>query len=165
MRTPKSWQTASESLEQNWKPLSESMVRGHHHRGNYGFDQNVDRTLSGELGGSDGEHIGPTTETVCDEQDVGVALRRYRKRADVVDTDGDARTFRDRHGDDWPTDSQSRFFSRLALQAVAKPPPGAHMPIHQQNRSSMRTVRVVLRWQEAVEWQACMIQGRMSRGT
>ena len=27
-------------------------------------DQNVGRTLSGELGGSDGEHIGPTTETV-----------------------------------------------------------------------------------------------------
>ena len=29
----------------------------------------------------------------------------------------------------------------------------------------MRNVRVVPRWQEAVEWQARMIQGRMSRGT
>ena len=33
-------------------------------------DQNVGHALSGELGGSDGEHIGPTTETVGDEQDV-----------------------------------------------------------------------------------------------
>ena len=38
------------------------------------------------------------------------------------------------------------------------------MPIHQYNRFSMRKVRVVPRWQETVEWQACMIQGRMSRG-
>ena len=60
-------------------------------------DQNVGRGLSGELGGSDGEHIGPTTETVCDEEDVDVASRRDRKRVEVVDMDGDARTFRERH--------------------------------------------------------------------
>ena len=88
-------------------------------------DQNVGRALSGELGGSDGELIGPKTETVGDEQYVGVASRRDRKRAEVVDTDGDARTFRERYGDDWPSDNQSRFFLRLALQAVAKPSPGA----------------------------------------
>ena len=41
----------------------------------------------------------------------------------------------------------------------------AFMPIHQQNRPSMRNVRVVPRWQEAIEWQACMIQGHMGRGT
>ena len=34
-------------------------------------------------------------------------------------------------------------------------------PTHKQKRSSMRSVRAVPRWQEAVEWQACMIQGRM----
>ena len=95
-------------------------------RENVLVDQNVCRTLSGELGGSDGEHIGPMTETVGDQQDVGVPSRRGRKRTEVVDTDGYARTFRERHGDDWPTDSQPRGFPRLALEAVAKPPPGAN---------------------------------------
>ena len=89
--------------------------------------QNVGRALSGELGGSDGEHIGPTTEMVGDEQDAGVVSRGDRKRAEEVDTDGDAKTFRERHGDDWPTDSQPWGFPRSALQAVAKPPPGAHV--------------------------------------
>ena len=89
------------------------------------LDQDIGRTLSGKLSGSDGEHIGPTTETICDQQVVGVASRRDRKRAEVVNTDSDTRTFRERHGDDWPTDSQPRCFPRLALQTVAKPPPGA----------------------------------------
>ena len=90
-------------------------------------DQNVGRALSGKLYRSDGAHIGPTTKTVGDEQDVGVASRRDRKRSEVVDTDGDARTFRQRHGDDWPSDSQSWGFSCLPFQAVAKPPPGAYV--------------------------------------
>ena len=87
-------------------------------------DQNVGRAVSGELRGSDGEHIGPTTETLGDEQDVGVASRRDRKWAEVVDTDGDARTFRERHADDWPSDSQLWAFPRLSLQAS---PPGAYV--------------------------------------
>ena len=87
------------------------MVRGHPRKG-------------GKLSGSDGEHIGPTIKTICDQQDVGVASRRDRKRAKVVDTGGDTRTVQERHGDDWPTDSQPRGFSRLAFQAVAKPSPG-----------------------------------------
>ena len=91
------------------------------------IDQNVGRALSGELGGSDGELIGPMTETVDDEQDVGVASPCDRKRADVVETDGDARTFRERHRDDWPADSQSWGFPRLSLQAVAKPSPDIHV--------------------------------------
>ena len=86
-----------------------------------------EHTLSGKLSGSDGEHIGPTTETIGDQQDVAVASRRDRKRAEVVDTDGDARTFQERHGDDWPTESQPRGFPRLELQAVAKLPPGAYI--------------------------------------
>ena len=90
-------------------------------------DQNVGRALSGELSGGEGEHIGPTTETVGNEQDVVVALRRDRKRAEVVETDGDARTFRERNGDDWPSDSQPWGFPRLALQAVTKPPSGAYV--------------------------------------
>ena len=90
-------------------------------------DQNVGRALNGELGGSNGKQIDPTTETVGDEQDVDVASRRDRKRAEVVDTDGDARTFRERHGDDWPSDRQPRGFPRLALQAMAKQPRGANI--------------------------------------
>ena len=39
------------------------------------------------------------------------------------------------------------------------------IPTHQQKRSSIRRVRVVPMWQEAVEWQACMTQGRMGSGT
>ena len=89
--------------------------------------QNVGRALSGERCGSDGKHIGSTTETVGDEQDVGVTSWRDRKRIEVVDTDGDVTTFRQRHGDDWPSDSQSLVFPCLALQAVAKPPPGGYV--------------------------------------
>ena len=130
------------------------------------LDQDIGRTLSGKLSGSDGEHIGPTTETIGDKQDVGVASRRDRKGIEVVDTDGDTRTFRERHGDDWPTDSQPRCFARLAHQTVAKPPSGTNIhadpPIKPLQH---RKVRVVPRWQETVEWQACMIQGRMRRGT
>ena len=40
------------------------------------------------------------TEAVGDEKDLGVASRRDRRRAEVVDTDGDGGTFRERHGDD-----------------------------------------------------------------
>ena len=73
----------------------------------------------------------PTTETIGVQQDVGVASRRERKRAEVVHTDGDARTFWERHGDGWPTYIQPRGFSRLALQAVSKPPPVAYIHANQ----------------------------------
>ena len=88
--------------------------------------QNVGCALSGEVCGSDGKQIGPTTETVSDERDAGVASRRDQKRAKVVDNDGDARTVRERHRGDWPPESQWWGFPCLALQAVAKPPPGAY---------------------------------------
>ena len=76
LRTPNSWYTACESLEQNWRPLSESMVRGHPHKGMYFVDQDIGRALRGTLSGSDGEHIGPTTETIGDQQDVGLPYYR-----------------------------------------------------------------------------------------
>ena len=38
------------------------------------------------------------------------------------------------------------------------------IPIDQQRRRSNHTVRVVPRWQPALEWQAGMTQGRMSIG-
>ena len=41
--------------------------------GNVFVDQNIGRTLIGKLSGSDGEHICPKTETIGDQQDVGVA--------------------------------------------------------------------------------------------
>ena len=90
------------------------MVRGHPHRGMYWLTRML-AVPSVVISVSVTEHIGPTTEAVGDEQDVGVALRRDRKGAEVVDTDGDARTFRQRHGDDWPSDSQSWGFPCLAL--------------------------------------------------
>ena len=77
LSTPNSWYIACESLEQTCRPLSESMVRGHPHKGMYLLTRmlaNVGRTLSGKLNGNDGEHIGPTTETIGDQQDVGIAL-------------------------------------------------------------------------------------------
>ena len=105
-------------------------------------DQLVDRALSGELYGSDGEHISPTTETVGDEQAVGGASRRDRMRTEVVDSDGDARTLRQRHGCDWPSDSHSWGFPCFALQAVAKPPSGAY--VHADTRvKSLQNVRRV----------------------
>ena len=73
-------------------------------------DEGIGRTLSGILSGSDGEHVGPTIETNGDQQALGVTSCRDRKGAEVVDSDGNARTFRDRHGDDWPTGSQPRGF-------------------------------------------------------
>ena len=126
MRSPNSWYTACESLELDCRPLSEIMVREHPHKGMYLLTRILALTLSGKLGGIDGEQIVPSTETIIDQQDVGVALRCDRKRAEVADTDGNARTFREKHGDDWPTDRQPRGFPRLALQALAKLPPGAN---------------------------------------
>ena len=94
-------------------------------QGNVFVGQNVSRAFGGKRSRSDGEHIGPTAETIGDQRDVGVTSRGARKRAEVVD--GNARTFRERHGDDWPTYSQPRGFPRLAHQAVAKPPSGVYM--------------------------------------
>ena len=103
--------------------------------------QDIGCTLRGELSGSDGEHVGPTTEAIGEQQDVGVASWCDRKRPEVVNTDGDTWTFRQRHCDDGPADRHPWGFPRLALQAVAKPPPGAHI----RKRSSIRNVRVVPR--------------------
>ena len=49
---PNSWYTACESLEQDYWPLSESMVRGHPRKGNLLVNQDIGRTLSGKLSGS-----------------------------------------------------------------------------------------------------------------
>ena len=48
--------------------------------------QDIGCTLRGELSGSDGEHVGPTTETIGEQQGVGAALLRDRKRAEVVNS-------------------------------------------------------------------------------
>ena len=90
--------------------------------------QDIVCTLRGELSGSDGEHVGPTTGAIGDRQDVGVASWCDRKGGKVVNTDGDTWTFRKGHCDDGPADSQPWSFPRFALQAVVDPPPG--MNIH-----------------------------------
>ena len=117
LRTLDSWYTTFESLEQNCRPSSESMVRGHPLKGMDFVDQDIGRTLSGKLSGSDGEHVGLTTETIGDQQDVGIASRRDRKRAKIVDTDGDTRTFQERHGDDWPIGQSAAGFSELGASS------------------------------------------------
>ena len=55
-----------------------------------------------------------------------VLARAKASDPEVVNTDGDTWTFRQRHCDDGPADSQPWGIPRLALQAVAKPPPGTH---------------------------------------
>ena len=56
--------------------------------------QDIGCTLRDELSGSDGKHVGPTTEAIGEQQDVGVASWCDRKGAEVVNTDGDTWTFR-----------------------------------------------------------------------
>ena len=41
--------------------------------------QDIGSTLRGELSGTDGEHVGPTTEVIGEQQDVGVASWRDRE--------------------------------------------------------------------------------------
>ena len=119
--------TVCERLERNCNPLSESMVRGRPRKWDVLVHQDIGCTLHGELTGSDGKHVDPTTEAIGEEQDVGVASWCDRKGAEIVNTAGDTWTFRQRHRDDGPEDSQPSGFSRLAFVAVAKPPPGAHI--------------------------------------
>ena len=45
------------------------------------MDQDVGHTLSCKLSGSDGDHLGPTTETVSKQPGVGVAAPSDRKMA------------------------------------------------------------------------------------
>ena len=78
------------NLEQKSRPLSESMARGHPRRGMYWLTRMLTVPSAVKLGGSDGKHIGPTTETVGDEQHASVASRRNAKIDELVDTDGDA---------------------------------------------------------------------------
>ena len=70
------------------------MVRGQPHKGMYWFTRIIGCTLHGELSGSDGEHVGPTTEAIGEQQDVGVASWCDREGADVVKTCGDTWIFR-----------------------------------------------------------------------
>ena len=71
----------------------QSVVRGYGARaprqGDVLVHQDIGCTLRGELSGSDEEHVGPTTEAIREQQDVGVASWCDRKGADVVSTDGD----------------------------------------------------------------------------
>ena len=86
------------------------MARGHPRRGMYWLSRMLTVPSAVNLGGSDGKHIGPTTETVRDKQDVSAVSRLDRTIDEVVDTHIDARTFRERHGDDLMTDRQPWVF-------------------------------------------------------
>ena len=56
--------------------------------------QDIGCALRGDLIGTDGEHVGPTTEAIGEQQDVGVASWCDREGAEVVNTDSDTRAFR-----------------------------------------------------------------------
>ena len=51
--------------------------------------QDIGCTFRGELRGSDGEHLGPITEAIGEQQDVGVASWCDREGGEVVSTYGD----------------------------------------------------------------------------
>ena len=68
--------------------------------------EDIGYTPRGERSGSEGEHVGPTTEAIGEQQDLGVASWCDRKGAERVKTDGDTLTFRQRHCYDGPADSQ-----------------------------------------------------------
>ena len=92
--------------------------------------------------------------------------RRVPKGNEVVNTDGDTWIFRQRHCDDGPADSQPWGFPRLALQAVAKPPPGAHIDAN----SPMKTLQQAQRARGAKVTRGRRVTSlydyeRMSRGT
>ena len=63
-------------------------------QGNVLVHQDIRCTFRGELSGSDGEHVGSTTEAIGEQQNVGVASWRDRKGAEIVNTDCDTWTFR-----------------------------------------------------------------------
>ena len=63
-------------------------------QGDVSVHQHIGCTLRGELSGSDGKHVGPTTEAIGEQQNVGVVSWCDRKGAEVVNTDGDTWTFR-----------------------------------------------------------------------
>ena len=121
-QTLRSLQTACESFEKNWRPLSESVLHGHPQRGKYRL---ISRALGCKFGSSDRVHVGSAADTIGEEQDVGVTSRRDRQGVKVIDADGNAGPFGQGNRDDGPPDHQPRGFPCLAFQAVAKPPPGA----------------------------------------
>ena len=86
--------------------------------GNAPVDDNVSRALSGELSRCDGEHVGSAAETTSKNKKVGIISRRYRERAEVVDTDGDARPFWQGHRDGGPPDCLPRCFPGLTPLAA-----------------------------------------------
>ena len=134
--------------------------------GNISVGGTIDCALSCEIGCSDGVHVGSVAKIIGEEQEVGVTSRCDLEGGEVIDANGNAGSFRQGHRNDWPTDRQPRVFPFLRFRQWRN----HHrvqmfIPIHQLKRSIIRRVRVVPRWQEAIEWHACMTQGRMSNGT
>ena len=56
--------------------------------------------------------------------------------------------------------------TRLVLETAPDPlqRTDISVPIHQKTRVSMMTVRELLKWQKAVDWQVFNIQGRINFG-
>ena len=61
------------------------MLLEHPLEGNVPVHENASRALGCKFGGNDRVHIGSAAETIGEEQDVGVALRRDREGAEAID--------------------------------------------------------------------------------
>ena len=74
----------------------QDLVRGHPPKRMWWFTRILEY-LRGELSGSNGEHVGPMTEAIGEQQDVRIASWCDREEGKVVNTDGETWTFRWRH--------------------------------------------------------------------
>ena len=128
--------------------------------------QDVGSSFSCEFRGGDSEHIRPPAETICKEKDVGISSNRDRQESKIINADGYPGTIRQWDGDCRPTDSLTRRFSRLTLEATSYPPFCANFHTDPPVEAfHILSVRVTPRWQEASVRHASMIHGLAKCGT
>ena len=128
--------------------------------GNRPVDENLSRSHSGELYRCDGIDVCSVADTISDKQDVGVSSRLHRKRVKIVDADGIVGPFWQGQRDGGHQTVCRDNFRAWDFKQLRNHPPNADA---YYALSSIRKVRDVPRWQEAVEWQACMPQECMNR--
>ena len=82
-------------------------------------EENASHVPSGEIHHCDCQNVDSGIETISEKQDVCVISRRDRKRAEVIDANGDPEPVWQGHRDDGPSDRLPRGFPCMTLQAVA----------------------------------------------
>ena len=96
-------------------------------KGNVPVDMDVGRAFSCKFCGADGEHVRTTAKAVGKKQSIGVPPGRGRQWPKIVHAYRNARPRRGMNRNDGPSNRQSRFLPRLALQAMAQPLAGAYV--------------------------------------